>query len=148
MVNMVLKCCLIIVLFPNLIRAGCSFIEPLDNFDRVKSGIAWFSSKNMYAVRRYANGAESNTTCQKFSFRTPASETKTLYYADGSTSNMTFSLLPAKSVCIPARVEMNVKSGIPPVYYITYTDYEELWFIRACYNDEGGFNYLNILTVY
>lgn len=152
MKSITLKCCLIIVFIPNLISADCSFFEPLENFDRIKSGKAWYSAENMYTNRRYANGAESNSICQKYNIRTPASETKTLYYADGSTSTDTFSLLPAKSGCNNGRIEMNVTAGIPSVYFITYTDYKQLWVIRACFNDEGSiclfFFLLEYFTVY
>lgn len=132
MKNITLKCCLIVVFLPILINAGCSFFEPLEYYDRTKP------VKNWYVVRRYANGPESNTTCQILNYpKAPGS--RTLYYADGTKLVVTGNGVPPEPGCSSGKLILKdmFPTNRPSVKYVTYTDYETIRVTRACYNDEG-----------
>lgn len=120
------------VFLPIVINAGCSFFEPLEYYDRTKPEKLW------YVVRRYANGPESNTTCQILNYP-EAPSSRTLFYADGTRLIVTANALPPEPGCSSGKIILKdvVPADRPSVKYITYTDYENIRVSRSCYNDEG-----------
>lgn len=130
----VLKCCLIIVILPNVINGSCSFFEPLEYYDRTQTLQVW------YAVRRYENGPESNTTCQILQLQ--YNTYRKLYFADGTSSIITGNNVPPEPGCSNGKITLsNLIPGHPTVIFITYTDYKNIKVARACYNNEGKFSH-------
>lgn len=122
---------LLSLFLPNLISAGCSFIEPIDYFDKAKAAKIW------YAVRRYANGQESNTTCQILNLSNIQSGFKTFYYADGTSKKITGETIIDPDCNTGKVVIKDMTPGNPDVFLITYVDYDNFMVIRACFNDIG-----------
>lgn len=118
---------------PNLISAGCSFFEPVEYLNKTKAGKIW------YAVRRYENGPEANTTCMILDLTKPGSGSKTYYNADGTKRIVTGNdpIDPESECSTGKRIIKNITPGNPSVLIVTYIDYEDVMVTRACFNDTG-----------
>lgn len=133
MKSILIPICLLSLFLPNLISAGCSFFEPIEYLNKTKAAKTW------YAVRRYENGPESNTTCMILDISKVGDGTKKMYYADGTSKIVTGKdpIDPKAECSTGKRIIQNITPGNPSVLYVTYIDYENIMVTRACFNDIG-----------